>query len=250
MSSPFKFVVGPDEREFTIHSALVAAQSPSLDALVNGHMKEASEQCVKWDETDEHTFVCFSQFAYTGDYSGTEQLIPIPRGEEVEDSVAFSTSKSRKKGRKLYADSDESEQAFASFWDRFKKLCPDSACDHATVCWSDDTEVLLSHAHIYCFADYHGIAALQTVALRKLHRVLVQLNEHDKSIGAIVELARYSYQHTRDQNDRLRLMINMYAACKAENLWESQDFRSLVETNSDFSVTFIGDMVRRLSFSP
>ncbi len=89
------------------------------------------------------------------------------------------------------------------------------------------------------------------MALRKLHQVLVQLNEHDKSIRAIVELTRYSYEHTRaNQNDPLRSMISMYAVCKAKYLWEIQDFRSLVETNGDFSVALVGDMVRRFYFSP
>ncbi len=140
MSSPFKFVVGPDEREFTIHSALVAAQSPSLDALVNGHMKEASEQCVKWDETDEHTFVCFSQFAYTGDYSGTEQLIPIPRGEEVEDSVASQPRNRERKDGSYMPTLTSLSRHLLHFGTDSRNCARTSACDHAAVCWSDDTK--------------------------------------------------------------------------------------------------------------
>lgn len=68
-SVPFRFLVGPNQREFTIHSALLSHQSPVLDKLVNGGFAEAAEKCVKWDSVDEDTFVRFWQYAYTGKYT-------------------------------------------------------------------------------------------------------------------------------------------------------------------------------------
>lgn len=40
-SGQFKFLVGPQKKEFTIHASLVTAQSKALNALFNGDMKEA-----------------------------------------------------------------------------------------------------------------------------------------------------------------------------------------------------------------
>lgn len=68
-SVPFRFLVGPNRREFTIHSALLSHQSPVLDTLVNGSFAEASEKCVTWGSVDEDTFVRFWQYAYTGKYT-------------------------------------------------------------------------------------------------------------------------------------------------------------------------------------
>ena len=51
-----------------MHSVLVACQSPALFILVNGGIREARERLVAWKETDTSVFLCFSQFAYTGDY--------------------------------------------------------------------------------------------------------------------------------------------------------------------------------------
>jgi hypothetical protein len=55
-----------------MHSALVARQSETLDAIVNGKFREGEEQCAVWNEVEVDTFIRFSQFAYTGDYEGAE----------------------------------------------------------------------------------------------------------------------------------------------------------------------------------
>ncbi|KAG6002198.1 hypothetical protein E4U21_003329 [Claviceps maximensis] len=67
-SKPFEFLVGPEKKVFTIHSALVACQSAVLAQLINGDMKEATEGSVVWEHVDEQTFIRFSQYAYMGIY--------------------------------------------------------------------------------------------------------------------------------------------------------------------------------------
>ena len=59
---------GPDEIEFTLHSALVASQSPKLARLLNEQFIEALEHRVKCPYVDQETFVRFSQYLYTGWY--------------------------------------------------------------------------------------------------------------------------------------------------------------------------------------
>ncbi|KAF5004684.1 hypothetical protein FDECE_8826 [Fusarium decemcellulare] len=73
---PFKFLVGRDQQEFTIHSALVAHQSPVLAALGNGKFKKSKESCVKGDDNDEVTFTSFWQFVYIRHYDSWK-LLPV-----------------------------------------------------------------------------------------------------------------------------------------------------------------------------
>ncbi|KAI1800538.1 hypothetical protein F4811DRAFT_27165 [Daldinia bambusicola] len=71
-SKPFRFLVGPDKKEFFMHAGLVARMSKPLFALVNGEWKEAKESFTEWPEVDEGTFARFCEFAYTGDYKVPE----------------------------------------------------------------------------------------------------------------------------------------------------------------------------------
>ncbi|PNP61173.1 hypothetical protein FNYG_14090 [Fusarium nygamai] len=73
-SKPFRFLIGPLQTEYTIHSALVAHHSPALAAMVNGKFRESQEGSVKWDDVDEIVFNSFWQFVYTGDYDTPEPL--------------------------------------------------------------------------------------------------------------------------------------------------------------------------------
>lgn len=268
----FKFVVGPGKREFFIHSALVAFQSPSLKVLVDGRMQEAIDQRVEWGETDEMTFVLFSQFAYTGNYDGQEQRPSQPLRDERQASpfvytgtydgqgeqeaeydnwgVKLASSKKKKKGSRSFGVpispvAEPSSGALSTVLpSRFKDQCPDALCDHDAVSWSDGREVLLIHARMYTFADYHGITKLQTLALRKLHRILMQFELSDESIRSIVELVRHTYEHTRaDPDDRLRSMISMYGACKLLEFRGNKDFDFLLRTVGEFS----GDLFQKIS---
>ncbi|KAK3305250.1 uncharacterized protein B0T15DRAFT_531742 [Chaetomium strumarium] len=65
-SDMFRFSVGPERREFTMHRALVAHLSPVLAALVNNtNFKEARGAHAVLEEVDEQTFTLFAQYAYT-----------------------------------------------------------------------------------------------------------------------------------------------------------------------------------------
>lgn len=52
----------------TIHTVLVAEQSPALSTLVNGIMEGVQTGTAIWEEVDEETFARWAQFAYTRDY--------------------------------------------------------------------------------------------------------------------------------------------------------------------------------------
>ncbi|RYP75610.1 hypothetical protein DL771_002310 [Monosporascus sp. 5C6A] len=82
-SGLFTFVVGPEGKEFTIHSGAVLHLSPYFETLINGSMKEAQDRRVIWDDIDEETFVTFSQFAYAGHYDTPDHPTSPPEPEET-----------------------------------------------------------------------------------------------------------------------------------------------------------------------
>jgi hypothetical protein len=74
--------VGSEQREFSVSSALIAHQSPTLRTLIYGNFCEARNGCVTLDWVDEYTFTRFIQYAYTGDYDATGDdavLAPVDR---------------------------------------------------------------------------------------------------------------------------------------------------------------------------
>ena len=76
--------MGPQAQEFTIHSTLVAHQSPALSALIDRGFKESNDFCVEWDDIKETVFLSFWQFTYTGDYDTPTKS----RATAVEDVTA------------------------------------------------------------------------------------------------------------------------------------------------------------------
>ncbi|KAL7943700.1 hypothetical protein V8C42DRAFT_328213 [Trichoderma barbatum] len=90
LSKPFKFLVGPQKKQFMMHEAAVAILSKTLERLLNGGMKESNEHCVCWEDTDEKTFIRFGEWAYTGDYKSEVPLILLDASQiaittEVDD---------------------------------------------------------------------------------------------------------------------------------------------------------------------
>lgn len=68
-STPFKFLVGHERKLLTVHAALIAHHSKPLGVLVRGPMLEANQGFAVLEDIEEGTFIRFSQYAYTGDYS-------------------------------------------------------------------------------------------------------------------------------------------------------------------------------------
>ncbi|KAK3352728.1 hypothetical protein B0T25DRAFT_542642 [Lasiosphaeria hispida] len=81
-SKPFKIIVGPEKKEFHIHSGLLSQQSEPLNVLVNGPMKEATRQQIEWPDIDVSTFVRFSQWAYSGNYTNPGPLITTDESKD------------------------------------------------------------------------------------------------------------------------------------------------------------------------
>jgi hypothetical protein len=259
-STPFRFSVGPQEREFTIHSALVAEQSDALERLVNGNMKEACDQHVLWNSVEEDIFIKFSQFAYTGNYDSeqpersaetTPELGPQQEiAEESDDVVDLGWGRRKKKKHSGWPSEmpETSPTKKEQLWDRFKAFTSSEGLQEvqmrSNTKHENCTAVFLSHAKLYVFADIYGIKRLAMLSLYRLQQALVVFELFDNRLEDVVELVRYCFEDTVP--DELRLLVTLYVACNVEKLWKSSNFHNLICEHGELSMSLIGMLLDRL----
>lgn len=251
-SPPFTFVVGPDQKEHTIHSALVARQSAALNALINGRMKESIERRVIWKDVDEEAFIRFSQYVYTGDY---DEAKPSKREEERTVSPQVQTSgwapclllslfwSQWNKDQRVEARHDATVAGFKErLCRKFQALHPlpppAPVLNLGSPADNDSTDVLLCHAQVYAFADCYGIEHLQLLALHKLRGALASFSLVAERYNAVNQLLRYTFEHTVDnegQEDRLRSLVCLFVACKVEGLWDNFVIEDVEKMFPDFA---------------
>ncbi|SPQ27194.1 85d318cb-82bd-4448-9ce0-4fa806733f74 [Thermothielavioides terrestris] len=258
-SKPFRFFIGPNKREFTVHSALVARQSRALGVLINNtNYKEARDAHVELEDVDEQTFVSFIQYAYTDAY--TDISLP-PTAEADDDSPNYGSGhysrfhSARKKKAASVAFPYRTTQQYGNnvrLWERFKEQasqgCPSDPPPIPTMSGPGSppsgAESFLHHARVYVFADYYGISRLTEMALYNLGQALAAFDLRDDNVEEVVELVRFCYEESRP--DQLRSLVLLYAACKAEKLWKNAGFQQLVGKPGDLSTDLIGTLMDRL----
>ncbi|OAA78813.1 BTB/POZ fold protein [Akanthomyces lecanii RCEF 1005] len=121
-SKPCRFLIGPQKREFFIHASLAASQSPVIDSLVNGSMKEATSGCTVWENVDEDTFVRFGQYVYTRNYEGSApfvRVVPEPTAQKLDGLSENSVEPGQPAVRTNIAESNAPEPSDDNFWGNF-----------------------------------------------------------------------------------------------------------------------------------
>jgi len=269
----FKFLLGEQQQPMTIHTALVAEQSPALRALVSGFMEEAQTGTAIWKEVDEGTFARFAQFAYTGDYRLPscvtiedpwavrdddvgigEDVAPSPLAEPKRDSnsefgfdISRKPSKQDKKRRPRVVER-------VGFHDLVYKIPRSST--FADTCSirpnessaEDYTPVFLGHAKLYVFAEEWDIKPLKALVLHKLHVTLCEHRPYEARYGDIVELIRYTYEHTpcRRRMDPLRELVTHYVAHEQTQIAGSAPCLALVEDGGSFARDLVSMVLEKI----
>ncbi|KAF5630284.1 hypothetical protein F52700_7306 [Fusarium sp. NRRL 52700] len=226
-SNMFTFVVGPDETEYTIHSALVAKQSPVLNVLVNGAFKEALKQRVKWPDLDETTFLSFWEFAYSGNYTN-----PIQDDEKEETDPAMEQLSHWGMSWAHYVrhhpkfESPNSRNApgrngmWQDFVDKYAPISGPSDGDNI----GEDT--LLHHAKVCVFADRYCMDNLMDVSLGKLFVVLEATIPWGAAWGRVMNLVILA--SGRFVPLRLRQIVAEYILSQAELFKNEEVFQDFM----------------------
>ncbi|KAF4494405.1 btb poz fold [Fusarium agapanthi] len=284
-SKPFRFLIGPLQTEYTIHSALVAHQSPTLAAMVNGEFRESRECSVKWDDVEEIVFNSFWQFVYTGDYDTPEPLPPTRKTSGWGDQKLDTADKSTKNEPTEEAEEPEPEpEAIEAFmiaeaeaaaeaeeaelvaveaeieaakaesrsgllWDEFSRSwgTPREAVD-IDISLKDQANYLVHHAKVFTLADRYGVKRLAEISRGKLYDALTDLHRKGMDYNNMEELVRYTSEELVP--DQLRYMVVDFSACVVENLWKIKKFHELLEKDSILSKALIGGLLHRLAERP
>ncbi|RGP81429.1 btb poz fold [Fusarium longipes] len=284
-SKPFKFLIGTDKTEYTIHSALVAQLSPVLSALVNGSFRESSESSVTWDDIDEITFNSFWQFVYTGIYDTPEPLPPteeapsnevlkadIPEDPEPEISESQDPATEPRTEPEAEPEAEPAEQGPETY------LCfvpvdatPSSAMKKEKRGGARRTSLWLDF--LYSWDDppepFDVDVTLKDHANALVHHAKVYTLADRYAITRLTDLSRLNlYQELKDlaRNghgynnvvelvrytfeelvpDELRNMVVHFSACVVEHLWKINEFQELVGKYGILSKALVGTMLLRL----
>ncbi|KAK8022859.1 hypothetical protein PG991_006740 [Apiospora marii] len=271
-SETFQILVGPQEREFTVHEAAFTRVSERFNTLFHGDFKEARERLARLEDVDEHTFARFCEFAYTGNYAisstrTSSQLGPkTPVGHQTTSDPpsdletnydawqAKVISLKSKKKKKLGASEAPQPSKKDQIWARFLCLSFDktdpSFAPIQDQNHSDCSDTLLPHAQLYVFADYNLVTELQRLTLFRLHATLCVFRLTKQGAEDIVRLIDYSFENTSGVEGggrTLREVITLYAACHLEDLWCCSAFQDVLLRQNEFSRDLIGQVRDRLS---
>ncbi len=233
---------------------------------MNGSMREATEGIAILDDIDEQTFVRFCEYAYIGDYTPAQQLLPDASKVDRPDSPEEYFGSSKKKRRKCNTIAVEDswgqldrEVPTQKLWDEFKRrdysvVSPKyrpreniEECEHTV-------SLFLCHARVYVFADRYDIAGLRILALDKLHQALCSFTVAENQMGKVIDLIRFSYSNdnTRDNEigqdvDGLRSMVVQFAMCVFETIVKDDSFLDLVEEGGRFARDLTGLLGKRMT---
>lgn len=97
----------------------------------------------------------------------------------------------------------------------------------------DYTDVFLSHARLYVFAEMYDIQVLKTLALEELHSTLANYTLYQSRTGDVIALLRYIYANTSSEegdsdSQILRKVLRHYMGCEIGVLMKDPRFKDLM----------------------
>ncbi|KAL8846042.1 MAG: hypothetical protein Q9221_008837 [Calogaya cf. arnoldii] len=108
----------------------------------------------------------------------------------------------------------------------------------------DYTDVFLSHAQLYVFAEKYDIQTLKMLALENLQNILAIFTLYGQRTGDIVALLRYVYANTGEPVDSvedLRTLMTHYMGYEMDTLMKDEEFRMLMV---DDGGALLGDFMK------
>ena len=107
-------------------------------------------------------------------------------------------------------------------------ICPSRPNQAAN---EDYTEVFLSHARVYVFAEEYDIQTLKALALDELHGTLQNFSLYPERTGDIIALLRYVYANTGEPVDGvedMRTVLQQYVGFEMDDLMKDKGFEDLM----------------------
>ncbi len=242
-SEIFRFTVGPERREFSIHSALVARQSRALDTLVNGCFAEARNRHAVLESVEEEIFSLFTQYAYTGNYDPlTTAVWSETRSRETKKTVGQNMQYNYyhpPTWAGLRTRPNLVLENFRTAANRFNKDGFYQDLDGDGM--KSQIDIFRRHAKMCIFADCYGISDLLELALNKLGERLITFKLSDETVGDILDLLRYCDDAAAPEE--LKSFVILYAASEAKTLWKSEDFQKYVLESRELTTALFNQVL-------
>ena len=224
--------------------------------MINGHLSEAQQGFAVLDDVDQATFLAFSRWTYSQDYSvsingdttaSTAENAPPtddPWGEF--DWGSKKDKKKKGKNRTEPAVHGYLRESFVSH-QRETGTTPYSALPARAPKGPDEdyTEVFLFHARIYVFAEKYDIQPLKQLAVQKLQHQLAIHTLYIERTGDIVALLKYVYANTASSSsgtDDIRTMLAHYVGVEMGNLAKQGEIKTFMQEEPEFLSDFL-DMI-------
>ena len=227
--------MGIAKKPYLVHSSLITSNSKTIRAMCEGDWAESHSQEVDWSGWEECTVKHYLDWIYTGSYSVSEyseDCDTAPTEEEIETSPEPSVQN--------------------SLFDTIRPLTPLSVCftflpaeaPYDTSQHDGDfSAISMAHAKIYVLAQYTNTPALENDALKRLHKLLVQLppSKDLHIIESVVNLVQYVYANTNalvNSEEPMRRVISTFCAVRFFELLGQPAFQKLQYEGGDFMVDF------------
>lgn len=113
----------------------------------------------------------------------------------------------------------------------------------------DYTEVFLSHARVYAFADKYDIQPLGRCALAQLHETLKIFKVWPSCVQDILKLVRFVYDNipsSSGEAEKIRAMLSQYIGYEMENFIHETEFQNLLQENGEFLRDFCLTVEKRI----
>ncbi|KAM0805424.1 hypothetical protein BDR22DRAFT_884955 [Usnea florida] len=238
----FKFIV--DGTAIYLHASLVSQHSKPLERMMNGHMAEAQQGFAVLKEVDEGTFTRFAQWAYSGYYTSAEHEVQpnttykgstpaqdvteyLPTQEEMKWEFQWpEVGRSRDSSKQYLID------LFRSKYEKYLRSSSSFRLPRPNENVAEDyTNVFLSHARVYVFADQYDVQGLKSCARKELHLALANYTLYPDRTGDIIALIRYIYSNTGESVSGvmdLRSVLKEYMSCEMDTLMKDPTFKELM----------------------
>lgn len=263
---------------YYLHADLVSRHSNPLDRMIHGRMAEAQEGFAILEEVDKGTFERFMDWTYKGYYKAADfetdaSISPTPdtsskeEGEttgwsEVESHYvdcavnpptdqSLGKSKRSNKPKKAKTSQELKESFLQREYTVRREVISIPRTRANRLPYENHTEVFLSHARLYVFAEQYDIQPLKVLAYEELHNALAIYTLYPRRTGDIVTLLRYVYANTgvtaKGDTD-LRKLLKDYVGYEMSNLMKNQEFQDLMlEDGGPLLRDFMKMVARRIT---
>lgn len=234
--------------------------------MINGHLSEAKQGFALLEDVDEGTFVRFIRWTYSKDYPApeytwaeTEEEKDTPEGSKSEaapketsmsdDLLASLSSVGKKKKKKKSSSTLNSslKESFISQYDYWSSdLMPGPRSNMHPQ--EDYTEVFLSHARLYVFAEKYDIQPLKKLSRQKLQHTLAIYTLNPERVGDITTLLKYVYANTSEAIDGIediRTMLAHYVGTEMDTLIKYGEIKDLMLDNGEM----LGDFLKMFALN-